>query len=249
MPRRFRRPPQALAAALACAASACADLPTAPESFVREAGGSVWVAVVEPAGLPTARAWLGMLPGDAPEGDAARATLAKASRAWKNGDIEGSLLLEDRAAREAAAALPRPPEARVILVALAAIDEWAERAALRTEGGRFPELARARLAVREGSARAHARMAAGDTLAAARDIALAAETARAWAPLAVAMRAVRDAERRIDATPNPSADLLRARRLLRGAREGVAMGEPMRALQRATYALQLIDQERSARTR
>jgi hypothetical protein len=249
MPFRSRAPSRALAAALVCAASACADLATAPESFVREAGGSVWVAVMEPAGLPTARGWLGSLPGGAPEGAAARATLAEASRVRKNGDVEGALLLEDRAAREAAAALTRAPEARLLLVALAAADEWAERAALRTEGGRFPELARAELGVRAGSERARALMAAGDTLAAAREIALVAEAARGWAPLAVALRAVRDAERRIDATPNPSANLLRARHLLRGAREGVAMGEPMRALQRATYALQLIDQEASARGR
>ncbi len=249
MPYRFRRPLRAFAAALACAASACADLPTGPESFVREAGGSVWVAVVEPAGLPTARGWLGALPGNAPEGAAARNTLREASRVRKKGNMEGALLLEDRAAREAAAALRHPPEARLLLAALAAADEWAERAALRTGGGRFPELARAELGVREGGARARARMAAGDTLAAAREIALLAETARAWAPLSVALRAVRDAERRIDATPNPSPNLMRARHLLRGAREGVAMGEPMRSLQRATYALQLIEQERSARGR
>ncbi len=249
MPHRFRRPLQAFAAALACAASACTDLTTAPESFVREAAGSVWVAVVEPAGLPSARAWLGALPGSAPEGAAARNTLAEASRVRKTGDVEGASLLEDRAAREAAAALRHPPEARLLLVALAAADEWAERAALRTEGGRFPELARAELGVREGSARARALMSAGDTLAAVREVVLLAETARAWAPLSVALRAVRDAERRIDATPNPSANLVRARHLLRGAREGVAMGESMRALQRATYALQLIEQERSARGR
>ncbi len=247
MPHRFRRPLQALAAALACAASACADLPTAPESFVREAGGSVWVAVMEPAGLPSARGWLGALPANAPEGAAARATLAEASRVRKTGDIEGSILLEDRAAREAAAALRQPPDARLLLVALAAADEWAERAALRTGDGRFPELARAELRMREGCALARGLMAAGDSLAAAREVALLAETARAWTPLAVALRAVRDAERRIDATPNPSANLLRARSLLRGAREGVAMGESMRALQRATYALQLIDQESRGR--
>lgn len=143
----------------------------------------------------------------------------------------------------------RRREVSLLLVALAAADEWAERAALRTEGGRFPELARAELCVRAGSDRARALMIAGDTLAAVREIALVAEAARAWAPLAVALRAVRDAERRIDATPNPSANLLRARHLLRGAREGVAMGESMRALQRATYALQLIDQEATGRGR
>ncbi len=244
MPLSSRRALWALRAALACAAlGACADVPSAPESFVREAGGATWVAVVEPAGLPTARTWLASLPAHVPAGDAARATLAEAARVRRTGAMESSLALEDRAAREAAAALPQAPEARVVLSALAAADEWADRASVRTAGGRFPELARAEAAVREGSVRARALLAAGDTLAAVREIAVAAEAARSWTPVAVALRVVRDAEARIDATPNPSAGLVRARRLLRGAREGIAIGDHARALQRAMYALQLIEQE------
>ncbi len=249
MPPFSRRVLAALQAAVACAAlGACADVPSAPESFVREAGGATWVAVVEPAGLPTARTWLSAFPGHTPAGDAARATLAEAARVRRTGSLEGFLALEDRAAREAAAALPRAPEARVVLSALAAADEWVERASVRTAGGRFPELARAESSVREGSVRARSLLAAGDTLAAVREIALAAESARSWTPVSVALRVVRDAEARIDATPNPSAGLVRARRLLRGAREGIAIGDHSRALQRAMYALQLIEQEgRAAR--
>lgn len=240
MPLHSRRPLGWLTGTLSCAAlCACSDLPSAPESFVREAGGATWVAVVEPVGLPTARTWLAA----APQGLAARATLAEAARVKKTGDVEASFALEERAAHEAAGALPRAPEARLVLGSLAALDEWADRAALRTEGGAFAELAGAERAVREGSARAHAALAAGDTLAAVREIAGAAETARRWSPVAVALRVVRDAEARIDATPNPSANLIRARHLLRGAREGVAIGDQMRALQRAMYALQLIEQE------
>lgn len=250
MPPAISHPlPRVLAALLCAAAGACADLPSAPESFVREAGGATWVAVVEPAGLPTARTWLGTLPSDAPQAGAARATLAEASRVLKTGNVEGAMALEDRAAREIASALPAAPEARVVLVALAAADEWSDRAAPRTASGRFPELARAEQAVRAGSQRARALLAEGDTLAAVREIGRAAETARRWAPMSVALRAVRDAERRIDATANPSANLVRARHLLRGAREGVALGDHMRALQRATYALQLIEQEARGRGR
>ena len=250
MPLRSLRALGALSATLACAAlGACADVPSAPESFVREAGGATWVAVVEPAGLPTARTWLSALPGHAPEGEAARATLSEAARVRRTGAMEGFLALEDRAAREAAAALPRAPEARMVLSALAAADEWVDRASVRTAGGRFPELARAELGVREAAARARSSLAAGDTLAAVREVAGAAEVARAWAPVSVALRVVRDAEGRIDATPNPSAGLVRARRLLRGAREGIAIGDHARALQRAMYALQLIEQEEATRRR
>ncbi|HEX8831428.1 MAG TPA: hypothetical protein VF705_09700, partial [Longimicrobium sp.] len=131
MPLRSLRALGALSATLACAAlGACADMPSAPESFVREAGGATWVAVVEPAGLPTARTWLSALPGHAPEGEAARATLSEAARVRRTGAMEGFLALEDRAAREAAAALPRAPEARVVLSALAAADEWVDRASV-----------------------------------------------------------------------------------------------------------------------
>ncbi|HEX8363446.1 MAG TPA: hypothetical protein VF613_25220 [Longimicrobium sp.] len=244
MPLSSRRALGALYAAFACAAlGACADVPSAPESFVRDAGGATWVAVVEPAGLPTARTWLSAFPDQAPASSAARATLAEAARVRRTGAMEAFLTLEDRAAREAAAALPAAPEARVVLSGLAAADEWVERASVRTVGGRFPELARAELAVRENGARARSLLAAGDTLGAVREITIAAEVARAWAPVSVALRVVRDAEARIDSTPNPSAGLVRARRLLRGAREGIAIGDHARALQRAMYALQLIEQE------
>ena len=250
MPPAISHPLSRVLAALLCAAaSACADLPSAPESFVREAGGATWVAVVEPAGLPTARTWLAALPSGAPQGAGARATLAEASLVLKTGNVEGSMLLEDRAAREIAASLPAAPDARTVLVALAAAEQLADRAALRTASGRFPELARSEQSVRAGNERARSLLAAGDTLAAVAEIVRAAQTARRWSPMSVALRAVRDAERRIDSTPNPSANLVRARHLLRGAREGVALGDHMRALQRATYALQLIEQERRGRGR
>ena len=241
MPLRSRSALRALYAALACAAlGACADAPSAPESFVREAGGATWVAVVEPAGLPSARTWLA---GGGAEGDAARATLAEAARVRRTGAIEASLALENRAAREAAAALTRAPDAQVVLSALAAADEWVQRSSVRTAGARFPDLARAEAGVRELAARSRSLFAAGDTLGAVRELTRAAEWARSWAPMSVALRVVRDAEARIDATPNPSAGLVRARRLLRGAREGIAIGDHARALQRAMYALQLIEQE------
>ncbi|MBD0320386.1 MAG: hypothetical protein ICV87_08630, partial [Gemmatimonadetes bacterium] len=99
-PAISHRLPRTLAALLCAAAGACTDLPSAPESFVREAGGATWVAVVEPAGLPTARTWLATLPSDAPQAGMAWATLEEASRVLKTGNVEGALALEDRAARE-----------------------------------------------------------------------------------------------------------------------------------------------------
>jgi hypothetical protein len=239
------RPILTALAVLACSAlGACADLPSGPHSFVREAAGTTWVAVVEPAGLPTARTWLAAVPAGAPEGEAARATLVEAARVRRAGDLESALALEDRAALEAATSLSRAPEPQVVLAALAAVDAWAERAAVRTAEGRFPALALAERAAREGAAQARAHLAAGDTLAAVREVTRAAEKAHAWAPLAVALRAVRQAEGYIERSPAPSPELQRARHLLRGAREGVALGDHTRAMQRAMYALQLIEQDR-----
>ena len=63
-----RSPATFLALAAAClTASACADSPTAPGSFVHEAGGSLWVAVAVPEGLPEAKGWLQYLPAGTPE--------------------------------------------------------------------------------------------------------------------------------------------------------------------------------------
>jgi len=67
--------------------------------------------------------------------------------------------------------------------------------------------------------------------------------------VAVALRLVVQAERRIDGDRSPSPDLKRARLLLRLSREAMATGDQTRAMRRAWYALQLIDAEDARRLR
>ncbi|HEU0053161.1 MAG TPA: hypothetical protein VFQ39_08280, partial [Longimicrobium sp.] len=74
-----------LRATLSCAAlcallAACGDAPTAPKSYVQEAGGALWVAVVEPAGMPDARTWLPYVPLASPAQARVRALRDEAAR-------------------------------------------------------------------------------------------------------------------------------------------------------------------------
>ncbi|HEX8432574.1 MAG TPA: hypothetical protein VF625_14890 [Longimicrobium sp.] len=234
-----------VALALACASVAgCGDLSTAPDSFVREADGAVWVAVSEPVGLPSARTWLAALPASSPAVASVRGRLEAAASDRRAGRLEAAIAGENAAAREAVDALSTAPDERVVRESVAAAAEWTERAAGRTAGGAFGELAVTEGAVRAAVGRSRELLAAGDTLAAMREVATAAEAARAWSPLEVVVRVLARAEARIDAEAHLSPNLARARHLLRGARDGLAAGDHSRAFQRAVYALQLIEQER-----
>jgi hypothetical protein len=238
-PRRARLTAAFLSATL-CAA--CDDLPSGPQVWTREAAGRQWVALSEPVGLPAARTWLTWTTPAA--ADSVRGLLAAAVRERRAGRIEVGLAEEQAAAELAAASLARSPDAPGVLLPLAAVESWAERAADPSASGRFPELARDRGAVLQMSAAARGALAAGDTAAACVALTRAAGIARRWTPMSVAVAAVVQAELAIAADPHPSPDLLRARQLLRGARMGVAAGDHARALQRALYALQLIEHAR-----
>jgi hypothetical protein len=231
----------ALLAALA--ASACGDLPTGADSYVREAGGATWVAIVEPVGLPDARTWLPFVPPGSPALAAVRQLQAEAGKARRAGRAEEALALDAEAARAAAAALGAAPPPQVALGAVAALESWVQRAEARLATGSFPELAAAAERVRAERDAARGLLAAGDTNAAVLALARAAEAARELSPLAVALRAIGAAEARIRAYEAPSEELRRAARLLRAAREGIATGDNARSLQRVLYAIQLIDAE------
>lgn len=236
---RFARP---LACGLLCAlAAACADSPTAPTSFVHEAGGSTWVAVAEPAGMPDARGWLPYLaPGAAAE---VRTLRDEAARARREGDLERFLALESRAHLRASEMVAKAPPPAKVLDVLAALESWRQRALERLEEGEHPELDAARVAVEGHRDAARRALAQGDTAAAVASLARAAEAARDFSPVSVALRLISQSEGRIDADPSPSADLKRARLLLRTAREAMATGDQTRAMKRAWYALQIIDNE------
>lgn len=246
--RRFLRSAAAAAAlALSAALGACGDAPTLPTSFAREAGGRTWVAVAEPKGLPEARTWLPYVASASAE--RVRALQAAAAAARRAGRLDEAMET-DAAARMTAAALldVAPPEARV-RTTLAAVTEWETRAAARLEAASYPALdSVARIvALRRGEA--ETALAAGDTRGAALRLAEGAEAARTMSPVAVALRLVEDAERRIDGNASPSPDLRRARLLLRLSREAMATGDQTRAMKRAWYALQLIDAEETRRAR
>jgi len=242
----LRRFPARLLALAACSliAPACADSPTAPNSFVHEAGGSVWVAVAVPEGLPEAKGWLPYLRADAPEHARVRQLADEASHARRAGELEASAALEAEALR-VAAAVAHPPAVK-LLGAVAALDRWGERAGERLESGSFPELEGAAARVRELRNAARADLVRGDTQSAVLRLVEAAEVARGYAPATVGLRLVAQAERRIDAEAQPSQNLRRARLLLRTAREAMAQGDETRAMKRAWYALQLIEAEEKA---
>jgi len=244
---RFRRSFARLAAPLALCAvvSACGDSPTLPTSFAREAGGTTWVAVREPAGLPDARSWLPYL--SAADAARVRQVRAAADAARQGGRLEAALEM-DAEARLAAASLlaADPPPARV-RAALGALREWEARAAERLQAGSYPALETVAAVVAARRAEAEAALARSDARAAVLRLAEGAEAARSASPVAVALRLVERAEQRIDGDPSPSADLKRARLLLRLSREAMATGDQTRAMKRALYALQLIDAEDARR--
>lgn len=241
---RFRAVlPLALALCAAPLLAACEDGPTAPQTFVHEAGGARWVAIAEPAGLPDALTWMPYL---AEDGEAAGrvAELRRASaRARREGDLAAMLEADRTAAREAASGLAYAPDAAATERALGSLDAWLQRAELVRLEGRFPEVDETMAQVSLSRERAEALIASGDMAAAAREITTAAEAARRFAPMNVAVRLSQAVDERIARQPNPSANLMRAQRLLRMAREACITGDNARAVRRAVYALQLLDME------
>jgi len=224
-----------LLAALALAA--CGDAPTLPSSFAQEAGGRTWVAVMEPAGMPDARAWMAFMPR--PESQRIRVMLAEAARLRRGGDLEGGLAAEAQARLAAAGAAD--PSSAGVNAALNGLREWETRAADRLRAGRYPGLDSTLAAVATQRAAAEDALARGDRRGAAVLAAEAGELARLHSPVRVALRLVERAEQRIDTDPSPTPDLRRARLLLRTAREAMATGDQTRAMKRAWYAQQIID--------
>jgi hypothetical protein len=244
MPVLRRFPVRSLAAACACALlPACADAPTGPDSFVHEAGGSVWVAVAVPEGMPDARSWMPYLAAESPAFGRVRRMQEEAHQARKAGELEHAARLDAQALREAAYGISANPPAVKLLNALAALDRWTERAEERLEAGRFAALDSTAARVRALRNDARASLVRGDTQTAVVRLSEAAEVAREFAPATIGLRLVRQAETRIDAEADPSPNLKRARMLLRTAREAMATGDETRAMKRAWYALQLIEAE------
>ncbi|HEV7590774.1 MAG TPA: hypothetical protein VGO40_21870 [Longimicrobium sp.] len=238
---RFRRSAARLAAPLLLCATvaACGDSPTLPTSFARDAGGVTWVAVREPAGLPDARSWLPYLSA----ADAARVRQAQAAADAERaaGRLEAAQEMDAEARLSAASLLAADPPPVRIRAALGALLQWESRAAERLDAGRYPALRATAAVVSARRAEAEAALARDEPRIAVLRVAEGAEAARSASPVAVALRLVDRAEQRIDGDPSPSANLRRARLLLRLSREAMATGDQTRAMKRAFYALQLID--------
>jgi hypothetical protein len=231
--------PAALASLLLLAA--CEDAPMAPTSYVQHAAGGVWVAVTEPVQLPRVDTWLPFV--GAADAASLREMRDRAVRLRTSGQVEDALALEDEMMRLAARSLARTPDPARLLASAAALDEWADRARARLQTGSYPGLSAAVLAVTTEAQAARARMAAGDTSTAVLHLTRGALAAREHAPLAVGLRLMGAVEARLARERSESAGVRRARHLLADAREGLATGDSLRALRRAVYALQLLDEE------
>lgn len=242
MPSFSRRPARLAALAALLLLAACEDAPTAPTSYVQHVAGGVWVAVAEPASMPRADTWLPYVgPGTAAS---LREMRDRSMRLRRAGKVEEALALEDGMMRFAASSMQRAPEPARILSSLAALDEWADRARIRLQTGSYPELSAAADAVAAQAQAARGALAAGDAGRAVLHITDGAITAREHAPLAVGLRLMGAVEARLAAGGvGQSPGVRRARHLLADAREGLAMGDSIRALRRAVYALQLLDAE------
>jgi hypothetical protein len=221
--------------------AACDDGPTAPTSYVQQTSGGAWVAVMEPVGLPRVETWMPYIEG----GGAAAATLRdmrdRAARFRTAARVEEALQLEDEMMGFAARSLTRAPEPARMLAAIAALEQWTDRARARLETGSYPELEAAAATVSAHAEAARAALAAGDTNRAVLSVTRGAIAAREHAPLAVGLRLMSAVEARLAAGVVNDADARRARHLLADAREGLATGDSVRALRRAVYALQLLE--------
>jgi hypothetical protein len=221
--------------------AACEDGPTAPTSYVQEAEGRTWV--MEPDGLPSAATWLPYVDRGSPALARIHDLRAAAGKLRRAGRLELAAAMEAKAGRVAAASLARSPAPDALARSFAALERWSASAGERLESGSYPELRDAVEAVHRMADSARAGLARGDTATAAVQLTLAADRVREQAPSAVALRLVAAAEARLATVRDPGENLLRAKRLLRGAREGMVTGDYRRALRRAVYALQIVDAE------
>ncbi|HEX6909637.1 MAG TPA: hypothetical protein VF142_04565 [Longimicrobium sp.] len=244
MDRRTSLRARLAALATVLALAACSDAGTAPTSYVQVVSGGTWVAVAEPHGMARPDTWLPWLAQDGPAAAQVRRLRDAAGRARSAGRVEESLRLEDEALLLAAGSLARSPDPVRVLGPLAALDGWTDRARERLQTGRYAELEATVTTVAASAAAARQALAAGDTGAAVLHLARGTIAARAQSTLGVGLRLLSAVEDRLGPPrERENANIKRARHLLAGAREGLATGDSMRALRRAVYALQLLEQE------
>lgn len=219
----------------------CEDAPTAPGMLGQAAGGREWVAVSAPAELPTAATWLPFLETGDEQGRRllarVRAGEREADRAWAAGEFARASQLRRNAGRLAASGVSTAP-AEVVEASRRVVEGWL----LQVEPlsvTQSPPLAAAIASIRASQSVADTALALGDTAAAVRELMAAAEGIRQWSPREIAWRALMGAEQGLNAAHLTEHDQARVRHLVRGARRELISGDPLRALRRALYALQL----------
>lgn len=225
--------------------SGCQDLPTTPETVQQIAGGAAWVAVPEPANLPTLDTWLPFVAdsavGETPAVSRIRMLREESRGALADGRLARAAELEREAVRLAVLSLDRQVEPRVLLDALFALDAWIIQVETTVDLSVYGEMGESLESVRRSREVAGAALEAGDTTTAVLRMSDASEVIRSHAPTHVALRVLGRVEARVRERGSQSATLDRALHLIRSARLELVSGDPSRALRRALYALQLVE--------
>jgi hypothetical protein len=239
----WRRRVAALALpALLAVLGACADAPTFPNALQWLADGEEWIAVLPPEQLPRASAWARFAGSDADAAALASRVShleTEAVASLSRGDVYGAARFREQAVGLLERSIRLTPAAPLLRDAASAIDLWTDRvhANLRTDDA--PGLLAALDSVAAARAAATRSLEAGDSIAAAVALIDAGERIRSWSPTLVAVRALQRAELRLAQHPLPPAEAARAQHLVRSAHDAVLARDPVRALQRAVYALQI----------
>jgi hypothetical protein len=238
-PRSRRLPLALLSLGLA---AACTDLPTGADAFQLEADGQVWVAVVPPADLPDAASWLEYSPeGADPFGlrQEVAALQAEARRARVVGDPERADQLLGEAMHLAVDAMTADPDVEVFRRGTQALASWRRSVQAGVELERTPALRATVEAVARDAEAVDAAVGEGDFRRAATRLTEAGERVRRWSPDGVALQVLERVEAHLAAAARSPQEMERTAHLMTGAREELVGGDPLRAMQRALYALQL----------
>ena len=227
--------------ALAALAGGCADAPTFPAALQWLADGEEWVAVLPPAGLPQAADWARFADHDEAPALAKRLGSMESSvaLALSHGDVAGAARLRADAVLQLKLSIHRAPDPVILREAGNAVDLWGVRVRETVDVEQAPSLAAALDSIAAVRSRATVALESGDSIGAALALLDAGERIRSWSPIAVAVRLVERAGARVGALPEEGISATRARHLLLSSRQALRAGDPMRAMQRAIYALQL----------
>lgn len=229
----------------AMAVAGCENGPTSPGAYTHYADGRMWAAVSVPQGTPSVKTWLPYLHArdatSSPVLNHVRRLRSEAEGLRRQGELERAVAVEGRAAELAAGALSRNPPPPVLISALGALSTWMQQASTIADQEAFSGLDESMRTVREARAHATQALQEGDTIAAAVHLTRAAAAVFQQSPEVIAARALTRAEQRLVREGNESPDAVRAVRLLRHARESLATGDAPKALRRALYALQLVE--------